>query len=593
MKEEKVKRIEHLMKTGARAKDAIFIILLTAFPFLHISYGLDILDVGYNLLNFETFPDMNRTWAVSTLLANILGHIFTKLPGGGTMLGMNIYCTVLFTAFMAVFYLLLRRYYQDWIVFAGLFLAEGLCWCPKVILYHYLSYYLFGLGTLLFLRAMEDSKKWLYVTAGAVLALNVFVRFPNIVESAMILVLFFYGIHEKKHIWKEFLCCIAGYVTVLLLGILLVEICFGRGSFAGMIQSLFGMTKEAPSYTPKSMVATIFGDYLDYIYFFVPIAALGLIAAIPMILIKKPLARAITVLLSGMCFGVLIRMYYKWNVFNFNYVDYRSFFAWSTFFLMIAIILGIVGLFRKGYPIRRKLLGLAVLLLVFITPIGSNNGLYTAFNNLFLVAVYVFGELVYDPKGSIFEKKKETDIIPLWWGGFAVRCVALMVCAFTMIQGTLFGIVFLFRDESFIQGDFVTVSDADVIAGINTGRDKGLAVYGLNEFLKANNLKNKETICFGHIPGIYYICEEECVMSHSWADLSSFPVEEFQADLDRIGENYPVFIGSAEYRKVYEGEKTSEIKEKERIITAYLQSHDYEVIYENSDYFVALPAAKD
>ena len=585
--------MENLMKKGARGKDAIFIILLCAFPFLHVNYGLDIMDVGYNLINFEMFPHMNQTWAVSTLLANIIGHIYTFLPGGGTMLGMNIYCTVLFAAFMTAFYILLRRYYQDWIVFAGLFLAEGFCWCPRVILYHYLSYYLFGLGTLLLLRAMEDSKKQLYFAASAVLALNVFVRFPNIVECAMILVLFFYGIHEKKHIFKEFIYCVASYVTVLLLGILLIEICFGRGSFAGMIQSLFGMTKEATSYTPKSMVVKIFGDYLDYIRYFVPFVILGLLAAIPMILFKKLYAKAITVILAGMCFGVMIRMYYKWNVFNFNYVDYRSIFAWGTFFLMIAIVLGIVGVFRKGYPLKRKLLGCAVILIAFITPIGSNNGLYTAFNNLFLVAVYVFGELIYDPKGSIFEKKKETEIMPVWWGAFAVRCVALMVCAFTMIQGTLFGIVFLFRDESFLRGDFVTVSDADVIAGINTGMDNGLALYGLNEFLKANDLKHKETICFGHIPGIYYYCEEECVMSHSWADLTSYPVEEFRADLDRIGENCPVFIGSAAYRAVYEGESEEEIKEKEQLMTDYLKAHDYAVVYENSDYFVALPAAKD
>lgn len=512
------------------------------------------------------------------------------------MLGMNVYCTLLFGAFMTAFFILLRRYYPGWVVFLGLFLAEGFCWCPKVILYHYMSYYLFGLGTLLLLRAIEDGKKWLYFAAGAVLALNVFVRFPNIVESMMILVLFFYGIHEKKHIWKQFLYCFGSYMAVLLTGILIVEIAFGRGSTVSMVQSLFGMTKEATSYTPTNMLSQIFRDYLVYFRFFVPFVILGLMTAVPMIVTGKIWQKAVTALIAGVCFGIIIRIYYKWNVFNFNYVDYRSIFSWGTFFLEIAIILGLIGLFRKNLPLRRKLLGMAVILLTFITPIGSNNGLYTAFNNLFIVAVFVIGELVYDPKGSVFEKKKTEEPIPIWWGCFAMRCVALMICGVTLFQGTCFGISFLFRDESFVTGDFVTVSDCDVIAGISTGKTKGIQLYGLNEFLKANNLKNQNTICFGDIPGIYYVCEENCALSHSWADLASFPIEEMKADLEQYSAekgNLPLFIGGKKAMGLLETEPENERSVKEQMLSDFLIGYGYEEIYSNDDYYVALPKAKD
>ena len=603
MSKESIKKIKNSIRNGSKAADVIFVVLLVAFPFLHVNYGVDAGDTGYNLLNFATFPHMNRTWAVSTLLANLTGHVFTKLPAGDTVLGVNIYCTLLFGAFMVAFFILLRKFYPGWVVFLGLFLAEGFCWCPRVILYHYMSYYLFGLGTLLLLHAIEKEKKGLYIAAGTVLALNVFVRFPNIVESAMILVLFYYGIREKKHIWKEFLYCFVSYLAVLILGILIVEIAFGRGSFTGMIQSLFGMTKEATSYTPKSMLVKIFGDYLDYFRYFAPFVILGLIAAIPMILLRQIWSKALVAVLAGMCFGVMVRLYYKWNVFNFNYVDYRSIFAWGTFFLMIAIVLGIAGLFRKNYPLRRRLLGVAVILLAFITPIGSNNGLYTAFNNLFLVAVFVLGELVYDPKGSIFEKKKTSEIIPVWWGTFALRCVALMVCGVTLIQGTFFGISFIYGDESFVNGDFVTISGNDVVSGICTGKTNGLGIYGLNEFLKENNLKNQSTICYGMIPGIYYYCEEECAISHSWADLDSFPYEEMKADLEKLQnepDSLPLFIGSKRLAGILDEEQEDGGEEggqrpdqKTEMLAKFLASNGYEEVYRNEDYFVALPKAKD
>ena len=69
--------------------DIILCCILFFLPFIHVSIGLSVADQGYNLANFEAFPDMNRTWMVATLVANIVGKIFTFLPFGHSMLGMN------------------------------------------------------------------------------------------------------------------------------------------------------------------------------------------------------------------------------------------------------------------------------------------------------------------------------------------------------------------------------------------------------------------------------------------------------------------------------------------------------------------------
>ena len=63
------------------------------------------------------------------------------------------------------------------------------------------------------------------VFVGVNLGLNVMVRFPNIVETITIVIVFVYGIWEKKKISeliKEFFCCFLGFS----IGFLIVILCW-------------------------------------------------------------------------------------------------------------------------------------------------------------------------------------------------------------------------------------------------------------------------------------------------------------------------------------------------------------------------------
>ena len=304
--------------------DILFGLILFSFPFLHINTGLDIADTTYNLLNFASFPHMNQTWAVSTVLANLIGHGFSLLPFGNTMLGMNIYCTILGSVFILAFYCFLRKKYPALPVFLGLLIAEGFCWCPRVILYHYLSYFLFCIGALLLLAGIRKNKAICYLLAGGVLALNVFVRFPNIVEASLIIVLFYYGISQKKNIVKAFLCCVGGYLLVALVGVLLVSLAFVRTAYPDMIHSLFGMTKEATSYTPKSMLKTILGDYLNYVIPLLPYLGIAILGVPFLVLFKKIWVKILTVICMGIAFVIAMRIEYYYGIFNFNFINILS-----------------------------------------------------------------------------------------------------------------------------------------------------------------------------------------------------------------------------------------------------------------------------
>ena len=580
-------------KKNLGVPDYFFAVILFCFPFLHINSGFDIADTAYNLLNFQSFPQMNKTWAISTLLANLIGHGMTKLPGGGTVLGMNIYCTVLFGIFMLVFYFFLRRIYRALPVFLGLLLAEGFCWCPRVILYHYLSYFLFGLGAMLLLAGIRRNRLVYYILAGASLALNIFVRFPNIVECALIVVLIYYGIKEKKNIFKPLLCCIGGYLAIALVGVLCVSLYFGRSSYPDMIHSLFGMTKEATSYTPKSMLKTILGDYLTYVKPLLPFIGIAILGIPFFVLFKKVWVKVLTVIFMAVAFVAVMRVEYYYAIFNFNFTDYRSIYMWGVFLLMTALFLAVKNLFDRNVSVERKLLGLTVLVIIFITPIGSNNGLYTALNNLFFPAVFVIGELMADFDGKLWTEIKENQKSRFWWGRFSFRTLGLMFAGAAFLTGLAFGVIFLFRDASFLKGEFATLSDNPVMKGIRMNTVNTAALQEVNDYLNQNDLKHRKAISYGFIPGMMYVFEEECALSHSWPDLDSFPTEELAADLEEISfsTDLPVFFYTAEYEDLTKINPDEAKNDKQRLMIDFLQRNSYREVMRNDRYVICLPGA--
>ena len=81
----------------------LFVVILVFYPLRHVQWGLDLADTGYNYANYTYMgtEHMDPMWLFSTWLSNGAGHLLTKLPNGGTLVGMNIY-TGLFVLYQEV-----------------------------------------------------------------------------------------------------------------------------------------------------------------------------------------------------------------------------------------------------------------------------------------------------------------------------------------------------------------------------------------------------------------------------------------------------------------------------------------------------------
>lgn len=575
--------------------DILLCTILVLLPFLHVNVGIGIADQGYNLANFEAFPDMNQTWMISTLAANLVGKFFTFLPFGHTMLGMKIYCTLLLSVMSVVMYFILKKDYCRYGVFTGLVIAICFSWAPKVTLYQYLSYYLFCAGAVVLVQGLRSQKRALLFTAGAVLGGNLFVRFPNVLQVALIVVVIFYAIYSKRKIKETLLdivMCIAGYAAVALPVLLIIELCFGWGSYMGMIDSLFAMTDTATAYSPFSMFYAMYNSYATNLKWFIGFFLLALAGWLVYgFLHKKGLKIALYVLL-GLVFLFILRVYWYYGILNMDYMTYNSVYVWGVCFLFWSIlILGLLLFSRKIAP-EQKLYSMATLVIIFISPLGSNNALYSNYNNLYLVAPVVLGTMVALCKKDVCTEKKDAKTDKKKWWYFSwkpVIAVGAMLVTVLVLQTFLFHCFFVFGDAGMDGEAKVPVENNRRLAGMKTTEANARMLSELTAYTDGNLSEDEEYIVWGRSPLLFYALDLDCAIGHTWPSLDSYPYEDLEADLAAM-ETYPVVIYEAMY---YEDllQEAPEWDKKAPLITELLQEGSYSEVFRNESYVICVPNA--
>ena len=114
-----IKKAEAWIQSHKKLLTCICVVILAALPFLHINSGVEFTDTGYSLGNYEHFADAEGTWALATFLSNVTGWLFTKLPFGHTMLGMQVYCNAILSFLLVFAFLKIKSVFPARYVFVG------------------------------------------------------------------------------------------------------------------------------------------------------------------------------------------------------------------------------------------------------------------------------------------------------------------------------------------------------------------------------------------------------------------------------------------------------------------------------------------
>lgn len=604
-------------------ENGLFVVLLAFYPLLNINQGLEVADTTYSLGNFQYFDSANGTWMVSTYLANVFGHALMGLPYGDTILGMKLYTGLLVSVLAVFFYLALRHKIPPVLVFVGEMLAISLCWCPTVILYNYLTYFLMGVGIwLLYLGCFKAEasprRKWYLITAGVCLGANIAVRMPNVVQAAFILVLWYSAFlqkEERKTVVRDTLYCLGGYLVGFGVPFLLICIRYGVEAYPAMVQNMFAMTEQAVDYKPASMITSMFRDYGNGLYWLifaaVCMAVLYIAYGLYRIICKKSVIGVWTWLFCLFCIGawcVLIRFYWGRGMFHFRYWSYDNvcMYWWAILFLMTGIAGALWMIVSRKISAEDKVLALLILLQIFLTPLGSNNMLYPIINNLFVVAPFTLwcayrwfqkaNQKLYDESDGKLFKKLKRNIIHLPWESMLL-IFGIVFC----VQSTGFHWNFVFGDGVWGEKRDTLITELPKAAGIYTNRENAEYLLDLSAFVKENGITGKRVILYGEIPGLSYLLDMPSAISTTWPDLDSYRLMQFQEDMEnaenRIDEERPVVI-VASWIAAYYSEDAKALEwfgvdsekydadEKLKIVRQFLTENEYEETFANMRYVV-------
>ncbi len=560
-----------------KACNLLMPVMLVVYSLLLVNQGITVTDTGYNYGNFVNFDSLDGMWKFSTYLANATGMFFAHLPGGQTMLGLNLYTGLVKALIALVTYFVCVRVFEiPWkIAFLAELMALGYCWCPTALLYNYITYLLFTLGAMFLCVAVKTEKDYWYIPAGVCLGLNVMVRLPNLAEMALILAVWFTCFVQKVKLFevlKRTGCCILGYLAGIGVVLAYIVLRYGLSAYVEGIRQLLAMPSEAGGYSLKAMIR---GDvYLYLVNMKWVLIVLGVVAVgVIMYAIKRQRYMPAKRVLYILCNLFLILIYREMRMFDFVYYAYDGVYTVGTLFLIMAGLMGLYVMFFGGKDYVLRMHAATMGIVILITPLGSNNWLFTAVNNLFWVTPFVLHccyKWVLSARNG--EDKKLTYFLE------PLRITYLFLVAFVFVQGVLFGATFVFRDG--IGGEKRTekIVEIPVLKGMYTQVQNAENLNSLYTYLEEEGLVGKEAIFYYNVPGLSFYMDLKPALSSTWPDLDSFVVDKLERELKvletecRAGREKPLLIMGCDLELD---------APKINILREYAEGLEYELVFEN------------
>lgn len=597
------KENDMMKKYLQRAAEILFPLILLLFPLLKINQGVDLTDTPYSLGNYRFFAQSQGVWVMATFLSNVAGFLLTKLPFGGTMLGMKFYTSLLVSAMALFGYRFFKTKMPSWIAFLAELTAIGFCWCPTGILYNYMTYFFFLLGAVFLFRGLAGCRPaWLFA-AGICLGLNVSVRVPNVLEVMLIVTLWYYGARKKKSfevIAKETGLCVAGFFVSQIVMFLVMSLLYGIGAYGEMISGLFGMSGSASDYTLGEMLLSILSAYgkgLKWMSYMI----LCILPGIPFLMIQKDRFPVLRRVVYCFCIGFLFFVLGKWGMFNFRYYQKESGLQWGVVFLILSLLINIWMLRTRMIDDEWMLIGSISLIIILITPLGSNNYVWPALNNLFFVAPVTFW-MVYKFVRWGRESVDSTGRVPFFP---AKAMIAAMVLAF-FVQSMGLGCFYVFLDGENGEKRDSLVAENQVLEGMYTTYLNAETLSELSGFMVENEVQyeGKKLVLYGNIPGLSYYLDRAPAIFTSWPDLDTNSYERLQTDLKELTlmtnekeEERPLVIITPALDAYYQqdtaamewwGTDISVCKEDQKLhaILDFVEENKYHQVFANEAYVV-------
>ncbi len=513
--------------------------ILLIYAERHVFFGVDLMDQGYNLVNFKNFnPEFtDPMWFFSTYLAGALGHLIVSIPVvGDSLLFMNI-ITALIPAAMAIisyWFFACHLKINRLMVALGEVLALSLCWLPAEALYTYLSYLFILVACILIYMALEKENDKLMVAAGAVLGSSIFVKVPNVIYAALIIPVVIYSFMKRRSLEKTFTTAFyafLGYFGAVVLFIFYFAVRYGGNAYFDGIMNLYFMGENAVDYKSDYILGTFIKELKDISHFFKRILIFYLAGLVPAILLKFKKNKILTIV-SNVLWAIGAILVFLWLA-NHDYygkmpISMRAVYRPAVLFIVVSCMLSFSLLFSKKVADNKKLVYIICIMLSLLPAFGSNNAFYSVINFMFFMMPVFFYEIA-----DLIGNKNE-----LTMPGKYVMGLLLLILLFRAIP---FGINYIYEDAGSNGISGTVVTGVPALKGIKTTEDRSACLTEGYEIIKDTDY----IVTFGNVPGLSYYYGKEALFN-PWNDLRSVRMSVMTDDLhkleDYVNEGKPVSI---------------------------------------------------
>lgn len=601
----------------------LFIVVLALYPLRHINQGVDLWDTGYNYSNFQYMgtKHMDPMWLFSTYLSNVTGNLLMKLPHGGSLMGMNFYTGLIVSllALAGYFFCTRKLKMPVWIAFLGEFAAISLCWCPTAVLYNYLTYLFFLTCLILLYTGLTESRPFCLVLAGICLGANILARFSNLPEAAMILTVWAYDVilylqtkksggKKQEGLWHRLgqhtFWCFVGYGSSLLVLLGYIHIRYGFGNYVAGIRRLFAMTDNAADYKANAMLLNSIEQYVENLYWAVRIGiilATGLIlfAVVDLLLnllhgaknkssLKDHIAgilwwgvRFLWVAVSAAVpVWLYVRGTYSMEFLQNGPISYGPMQRTGIFFLMLTLLICAIRFFHKNSSPEEKLISSMVALVILVTPLGSNNKLMPALNNLFVAAPYTLWQSY-----RFFKHATEKRIWKFIINAFPAKGLLLSFLIMCLFLFGGFGYKFSFAEATGVYDLTAAVENNDILRNIKMCPEKARHLTELSEYVNENGLQGREVIPYGWIPSLCYYLQMPPAFN-PWPELDSYSYETMAGALAEVERAIQEQDGSRPVILVNYLHKGLEQDRKWQLIVDFMDRNGYKTAWQNDKYII-------
>lgn len=485
------------------------IALLLLVPMLQAFRGLDLTDTGFVATNQQFFfsaPQSVSYW-FHLWLTNLLGGVVYLVFGQWGLLPMKIAATFIFWGTAWVVYRLYRNRVSLEVILLTLVCGMVFSFLSKINIIHYdnLSVLLFALGVLFMVDGVSEKRGGLLCLSGFILALNTFVRLPNIIGIGFIVIIPLVNFLERDRNLrftfglKSFCLYAAGCIAAFAVTLAVMKLMGHLDLYINSIRDLGAdMHNTDLQYDANRVYMRPLSEFVRSVLFGgIFVLVIGLVSGFLSLFRRRWMTIA---LFFAMAFGICFLL------FRLNLgVAYSK-----RVFLAVAGLgyWGVLWIFffmKDTVAPRIRLASLLSAACVFALSVGSNTGLDVSTYAYPMILVPVFLALLSIGKGKVFFRF-----------GFSLVAICLLAFGFLGIKNCVY------RDSPRLES---MVHDPS-LAGIYTGAARAKELDTVLPVLRRFAPENSEVLIVDSMCLLHFATKTRPWLGNPW------PVMWSAGDLD-------------------------------------------------------------